>query len=436
MNEDSVILGAGMTGLAAGMVSGLPVIEAAGSSGGICQSYYMAPGSSDVLLDSPPDEEVYRFENGGGHWIFGGDPGVLHFIRRLVDVKHYARRSSVFFPDSETYVPYPIQNNLRYLPSSLAADALGEMANPVGSCVTMEDWMNAYFGKTLTKEFFGPFHALYTAELYREIAPQDPYKSPVNFSMAVRGAFQDAPAVGYNTTFIYPVGGLNRLASKMAEFCDIRYGRCVEKFDIEAREIQFSDGSRQPYESVQSTLPLNTVMQMAGLTVDARPDPHTSVLVLNIGATKGDKCPEDHWLYIPHSRSGFHRVGFYSNVDASFLPASARSSQDRVSIYIERAFQEGHKPTEEDIQQYCQEVTRELIEWGYIREAEVVHPTWIDVAYTWSWPGSTWVTQAVAALEEQGIYQIGRYGRWVFQGIADSIRDGFVSGGCFKPMER
>ena len=37
-------------------------------------------------------------------------------------------------------------------------------------------------------------------------------------------------------------------------------------------------------------------------------------------------------------------------------------------------------------------------------------------------------------LEDKGIYQIGRYGRWRFQGIADSIRDGFVAGSSFRPL--
>ena len=36
------------------------------------------------------------------------------------------------------------------------------------------------------------------------------------------------------------------------------------------------------------------------------------------------------------------------------------------------------------------------------------------------------------ALEAHGIYQVGRYGRWAFQGIADSIRDGFIVGGKCK----
>ena len=58
--------------------------------------------------------------------------------------------------------------------------------------------------------------------------------------------------------------------------------------------------------------------------------------------------------------------------------------------------------------------------------------TWIDVAYTWSWPGSKWRQEALRVLEEHDIHQVGRYGRWVFQGIADSIRDGFVVGGALR----
>jgi protoporphyrinogen oxidase len=433
MGDNTLILGAGMTGLAAGVASGLPVVEAAASPGGICLSYRMRAGDVHPLPESHADEEVYRFENGGGHWIFGGDPTVLHFIRRLVPVKHYARRSSVYFPDTGGYVPYPIQNHLRFLDRTLAVAALGEMSRPVVAGSTMADWVTGNFGDTLSRLFFGPFHELYTAGLYRRIAPQDSYKSPVNLRLALQGALDDAPAVGYNTTFIYPEGGLNLLAQRMAAQCDVVYGRRVVKFDSAARTVRFADGSEQRYDRLLSTLPLNQAMQMAGMTTPERPDPHTSVLVVNIGATRGEHCPDDHWLYIPFSDSGFHRVGFYSNVDYSFLPASARAAGDKVSIYVERAFPGGEKPDAENIATYCAQVVEELRRWGFIGTAEVVHPTWVDVAYTWSWPASGWPQQAIRALEQAGIYQVGRYGRWIFQGIADSIRDGFIAGSSFRP---
>ena len=53
------IIGGGMTGLATGMASGFGVLERLDHPGGICASY---------------ERDGYRFELGGGHWIFGGDP--------------------------------------------------------------------------------------------------------------------------------------------------------------------------------------------------------------------------------------------------------------------------------------------------------------------------------------------------------------------------
>jgi hypothetical protein len=52
----------------------------------------------------------------------------------------------------------------------------------------------------------------------------------------------------------------------------------------------------------------------------------------------------------------------------------------------------------------------------------------VDVAYTWRSPGSRWRERALEALAAAGIQQVGRYGRWHFQGIADSIQEGLDAG--------
>ncbi|MEZ4732730.1 MAG: hypothetical protein R3E79_36970 [Caldilineaceae bacterium] len=431
----SYILGGGVTGLAAGISSGLPVFEAVAEPGGICSSYYVRPGDRERLAQAPSDEEAYRFEIGGGHWIFGGDPTILQFLRTIAPMKSYQRRSSVYFADQEIYVPYPLQNNLRYLGGDVVRQVLKELVNQPGEFRTMGEWMAQNFGPTLCRLFFNPFHDLYTAGLYKVIAPQDAYKSPVSLSHVIQGAFDDAPSVGYNVTFVYPAEGLNVLAQRMASGCDIRYGKRAVEIDVKHREVAFADGSSVSYNTLLSTLPLNTMLQMTGIQTAAKADPHTSVLVLNIGARRGEQCPDDHWLYNPDAKSGFHRVGFYSNVDRSFLPKSARADNNAVSIYVERAYVGGEKPNEAEVQAYADNVVRELQDWGYITEAEVVDPTWIDVAYTWSYPNSPWKQQALQQLEEHGIYAIGRYGRWVFQGIADSVRDGFYAGASFKQLE-
>jgi protoporphyrinogen oxidase len=325
-----------------------------------------------------------------------------------------------------------LQNFLSCLEPSLAAQALAEMSAPKAPVTTMAEWLEQNFGRTLCKLFFDPFHHLYTAGLHQKIAPQDSYKSPVDLSLAIKGALSSTEPVGYNTQFIYPIEGLNVLAQRMAEKCDVRYGKRVINIDPGRKIVSFKDGTSECYETLISTLPLNHMLEMTDLEIDNPPDPYTSVLVLNIGAVRGPRCPDDHWLYNPDAKSGFHRVGFYSNVDRSFMPKSAQAEQSRLSIYVERAYVGGSKPTQAEIEIYANAVVSELQDWGYIEESEVVDPTWIDVAYTWQLPGSKWRKVAMDQLEENDIYPVGRYARWVFQGIADSIRDGFYSGCSFR----
>lgn len=124
MTNRTLILGAGMTGLAAGIASGHTVIEAEGRPGGISLSYRMRAGDSVPLPGGEHDDASYRFENGGGHWTSGGDPAVLQFIRRLVPVAQYVRRSSAYFSNSGQIVPYPLQNHLRCLDSTVGVAAL------------------------------------------------------------------------------------------------------------------------------------------------------------------------------------------------------------------------------------------------------------------------------------------------------------------------
>jgi protoporphyrinogen oxidase len=432
-SRETLILGGGVTGLAAGMVSGLPVYEALSEPGGICSSYYIRPGESRRLQAPPEDREAYRFEIGGGHWIFGGDPTVLDFLESAVPHGQYRRISGVWLADEKVYVPYPIQNHLRCLSRETAATILQEMAaGPRGPVQTMEQWLAGCFGKTLAEKFFLPFHALYTAGLYKEIAPQDGYKSPVDLPRVIQGAMAEVPPAGYNVTFRYPMDGLDALVRRMTRCCTMRCGKRVAAIDAAARRVRFADGTAADYDRLICTLPLNQTLQAAGLGQQAALAPYTSVLVLNVGGRKGAQCPDDHWLYHPKTRSGFHRVGFYSNVAPTFLPWSSRETRDCVSIYVERAFAGGQKPSHTDIEAYGRAAIEELQQWGFLADAEVVDPTWIDVAYTWARPGSDWKQRSLAMLQEMGIHMVGRYARWEFQGIAASIRDGFCAGAALR----
>ena len=105
-----IVLGAGVSGLAVGMASGAPVFEAADGPGGLCSSYYVRPDGSERSERPPADGEAYRFELGGGHWIFGGDPDVYQesgcatcaiagdFRGTAVGIEKLNRAVEFFFP--------------------------------------------------------------------------------------------------------------------------------------------------------------------------------------------------------------------------------------------------------------------------------------------------------------------------------------------------
>ncbi len=389
----------------------------------------MQPGTvAGRLSPAPADGEAYRFEIGGGHWIFGMDNEVRRFLRPFADMKETERRCSVFFSKKDLLVPYPLQYNTHLLGAKTRKKILDELscfdkAGKDFNSVTLKEWLLGNFGQTLCELFFWPFNKLYTDGLYDKIAPQDNYKTPVN-----TGLIKSAPGknllLGYNAVFSYPGQGLDVLIDRMAKKCDITYQKRVTKIDIVKKKVYFNDAKAVKYNKLYSTIPLNRMMELTGLKVEAEPDPYTSVLVLNIAGVPGKRVPCDHWLFIPDSDSGFHRVGFYSNVDRAFLPKSFHRCGGRVSMYIEKAYRRGRKPSKNETARYIESVQRELTKYGFIKEVEVIDTSWIDIAYTWSWPGSFWRERALRILEKYRIFQLGRYGRWKFQGIAKSIKDG------------
>ena len=435
--QKTLIIGAGFTGLGAGLVSNASILEAKQYAGGICASY---------------SKSGFKFEIGGGHWIFGGDQNILDIIKQYSPCNNYFRKSAVFFagnldetiPFQNMFIDYPIQNHLNQLGKENAKKILKEIFSEKKekNIITMEDWLKVYFGQSLFEIFFKPFHEKYTANLYKEIAPQDPYKSPLSAKQIIEGAFEnDTTPVGYNTSYLYPINGLDHLANSLAKQCNINYEAKVESIDVDEKVLTLATGKSLKYNNLISTIPLNKLLEISKLTDKVgRKDPYTSVLVLNIGAeipTNSIANSGNHWLYIPDSLSGFHRVGYYSNVDPLFLPKEYRNQKDKyASIYVEFAFKGGSIPDKVEIDKICESTIEELKNWNFIKKEIIVDPTIIDVAYTWSYPDSTWVSKAQNILKDKNIYSAGRFGRWTFQGIAESLKEGLIIGAAIKAKEK
>lgn len=370
----TIILGAGFTGLACGVKYGFPIYEATDKAGGICRDY---------------EKDGFKFSNGGPHWIFGKDKG-LEYIKTLVEVKEYERKAGVYY---NHIFPYPIQSSI--------------YENYVCSNKSMK-WDNEErFGSDLSNIFFHPFNEKYTAGLYGEVISQDEYKTP------------NKNAKGWVNTFCDPVKGLSDLVDKMASQCDIKYRNLVGKVDIPNKRVKiFNDDGFfwENYDRIISTIPLNDFLLSCGYLDDIRILPHTSVYVINIGAERGHSTPEEHWLYIPFCKTGFHRVAFYTNVDPS------KSPHGKVGLSVEFSFKED--PISRFSASKVDETIKELQDWGWIGDVITYSLDRVPCAYTWQYNKED-VPNALAWLKERDIISTGRYGKWSFQGLTQSIEDGF-----------
>jgi protoporphyrinogen oxidase len=428
----TIILGAGMSGLGAALSSGLPVYEGASRPGGVCHSYYRAPDGSLRDPQSEAVSECFRFEPAGGHWLFGVSKAALDRLSQYCGFRKYARRAATFFPDSGRCIPYPLQENLRYFEPQLRDQILAELSSPE-RCTgrdppSFKDWLLMSFGRSLCEQFFFPFNERYTSGYFEHIAPQDLYKSPIDRARVLQGALQQAPDHGYNSEFYYPDAGLDMFIRAVSSECQIHLGHRVTHIDTSRRVIGFSQGASVPYDSIISTIPLNKMAFICGVSCGIPPDPATAVLVVNMAARRGVNCPPYHWVYVPSAKSGIHRVGFYSNVDRSFLPARYRDSDDIVSVYAERSFVAGSQPVHAELARAASAIVDELKEWRFIDDVLIVDPTFTDPAYTWSWRRSEWVQEMIHLLANQGIQQVGRYGAWKFQGMMASFEEGIAAG--------
>jgi protoporphyrinogen oxidase len=186
----------------------------------------------------------------------------------------------------------------------------------------------------LCEIFFFPFNEKYTAGLLDKISLKDEYKTPIIKERIIESLERPSfgQEFGYNPKFFYPVNGLDALTAKMALRANISYEKEVVQIDTKRKEIIFRDGGGIKFEKLISTSPLKILMELSGMSEEIDFLLHNSLLVLNIGAIRGRKKIDLHWIYFTESKSRFHRIGFYSNVDKDFLPESLANDENIISL--------------------------------------------------------------------------------------------------------
>jgi len=412
------IIGAGPCGLACGRE-----LDRLGYSDWvICERGLTAGGNATSVLDPA-----------GFTWDLGGHVVFSHFgeFDRLLaevmdgDISEHERSSYVLYGDR--WVPYPFQNNLRYLPPDVAYECLlGLIDAPGGSEATdFATWMERTFGSGITAHFMRPYNLKVWATPPHEMSATwiAERVSVVDHRRALRSVVlqQDDVGWGPNNTFAFPTaGGTGEIYRRVARALGdhVAYGREVVAVDSKRRRLCLASGEAVEYDALVSTMPLDLLVAAisdcpAEVRAAAQVLKHTSVSVVGVGVEqplKGDWS----WLYLPEDSVPFYRVTNFARYAAANVPGG---DTGRLSAFLTETSFSTHRPRPgADL---GARVVDSLARVGLIvGEASVVSLHRVDVDYAYPVP-TLGRDQALAVihpwLQARGIHSRGRFGSWRYE---------------------
>lgn len=368
----------------------------------------------------------------GGHVIFSHYP----YFDRLVDAmlgkeeNHLVRESWIVKEDS--WIPYPFQNNLRYLPkatqlSCLLGAAKAASNGSAQAAANFRDWILAIFGEGIAEAFMFPYNLkVWTTPL--ELMSKSwigERVSVVDFKRLLENVLyeRDDAAWGPNNKFRFPLhGGTGEIYRRIAQCfpAKVHYRKELIEVDTAKKRVSFADGSGDDYDVLISTVPLDLLTKMLQpgdnkLLEAADGLEHNNLLVFGLGVEKKietSKC----WIYFADPEMPCYRATHFSHYSAQNVPGG--DTERYSSIMCEMSFREGESP---DTTQTLEKVISGLIRARILAETDrdrIVSRYHHAVRYSYPIPTlgrDRSLATLQPALMEKGIYSRGRFGAWRYE---------------------
>jgi len=330
----------------------------------------------------------------------------------------------------DTWVPYPFQNNIRYLPDHVLEECLQGLRAVRGATVRAENfrqWMDAVFGAGIVKHFMEPYNRkvwgtpleLMGMEWIAERV------SVVDLERVERNVAEKRDDLGWgpNNTFKFPrrggTGAIYRgISSLFRDRIHLNYDMVA--VDAERRQVHFANGHVETYDVLVTTAPLDRLVNCC----DSVPDTvregaqgliHNGGLIVGVGieAPRSDsKC----WMYFPEANAPFYRVTNFHNYAAANVPGA---DTGRYSALMCETTYSSSKPEDKD--RIVEATIQGLEETCLLSAGErerIASRYLIDIPYSYPVPtlGRDRALSVVQPwLEERGIYSRGRFGAWKYE---------------------
>jgi len=416
---ETIILGAGLTGLSAAYHGGGTVYEKSDGPGGKCIS---------------PKIDGYTFDL-GIHVLHTRNEYVLNLLQNELKVDFIMQDRAAWIYSHETLTHYPFQANTFGLPIPIVKECLlsfihaYQKSNGSKNHVyhNYEDWINAHFGKGIAKHFMVPY-----AEKFWTVSPKEmttdwlDVRVPMpTLEEVVEGALtRQTKGFGPNIKFRYPsVNGIFELAESFVRGgVNVLLNKTAIQVDLERKKITFSDGTSCSYEVLISTIPLPELVRLSRV-----PEPivaaaerlrYNSILCVNLGIDR-DNLNANHWIYFPEKEYSFFRISFLKNFAASMTPGG------KSSISAEIAYSGGQSVNKEQI---VERVVEDLVKAKILLQKDRIDLVDVrDMKYgyvIYDHDREQSLKMIKNFFRRNSVLVAGRYGNWEYQWMDDAILDG------------
>jgi protoporphyrinogen oxidase len=368
----------------------------------------------------------------GGHVIFSHYP---YFDKLVDDMLGQAENQLIresWIVKGESWIPYPFQNNLRYLPKSIQVSCLLGAAKAAANgkpqtSANFRDWILATFGDGIAEAFMFPYNSkVWTTPLEQMSKSWMAERvSVVDFKRLLENVLYERDDAGWgpNSKFRFPLhGGTGEIYRNMAKRfpAKVKTGKELVAVDAAARRVSFADGSGDTYDVLISTGPLDLLVGMLktadGKLLEATGDlQHNNLLVLGLGLKKKietGKC----WIYFTDPEMPCYRATYFSHYSPFNVPDG--DTERYSSLMCEMSFRVGETP---DPQLVLEQVISGLIRAKMLDESDrgsIVSRYHRTVAYSYPIP-TLGRDQALATLQPalmaKEIYSRGRFGAWRYE---------------------